>query len=208
MKILIIGASGMIGSRVLREATSRGHQVIAAARGLDKISDAAGVEKLALDVNDPRAVAAAAERVDVVVSAVSPRSSGDATKDALAFTQSLIAAHRQTGKRIVMVGGGGTLHLPDGTPLAPLVPEAYREEAKAMRRAYGLLVAEDIDFTVLAPSGMIEPGERTGVFRLGGRVMLAGDDGEGRISAEDYAVALVDEIEQPKHFRTVFTVGY
>lgn len=208
MKLLIIGASGMIGSRIVSEAVSRDHKVLAAARNPDTIPTSPAVEAVALDVNDTRAVARLAERVDLVVSAVSPRSSGDAMNDAIAFTESLISVYRQTGKRIVMVGGGGTLHLPDGRPIAPLVPEAYREEAKAMRRVYGLLVDEDIDFTVLAPSGMIAPGERTGVFRLGGRVLLAGADGEGRISAEDYAVALLDEVEAPKHFRTVFTVGY
>lgn len=207
MKILVIGASGMIGSRIMREALGREHAVVAAARNPGRITEV-GVDKLSLDVNDSAAVAAVAEHVDVVVSAVAPRASGDPTKDALAFTRSLIEVHRETGKRIVMVGGGGTLHLPDGTPVAPLVPEPYSEEAKAMRRAYGLLVAEDIDFVVLAPSGTIAPGERTGTFRLGGRVVIAGEDGEGRISAEDFAVALLDEIEQPKHFRTVFTVGY
>ena len=208
MNILLIGASGMIGSRILKEAVSRGHQVIASARNLEKISVSKGVEAIALDVNNADAVAAQAMRVDMIVSAISPRNSGDPYKDAKAFAESLVEVQRATGKRVVMVGGAGTLHLPDGTPIAPTLPDAYRDEAKAMRKVYGLLVSEDIDFTFLAPAGMIMPGERTGNFRIGGNVLLIDNEGNSQISAEDYAVALMDEVETPKHFRTVFTVGY
>jgi len=198
----------MIGSRIVAEAAARNHEVLAAARAKTRIAEADRVEPVGLDVNDAAAVAALAERVDVVVSAVSPRGGGDPVTEALAFTTSLAEVGRQTGKRIAMVGGAGTLHLADGTPVAPMVPPPYREEAIAMRRAYTTLVAADIDFVVLAPSGQIEPGQRTGEFRTGGNVMLTNEAGEGQISAEDYAIALLDELEHPAHFRTVFTVGY
>lgn len=208
MKILLIGASGMIGSRVLSEALSRGHKVVAAARSPEKIANTENVEAIALDANDSESIAAAAGSVDVIISATSPRSSGNPSKDALGLAKALIEAQQRSGKRVVVVGGAGTLHLPDGSPVATTAPEAYREEAKAMRQLYGLLVHEDIDFTLLAPSGMISPGVRTGTFRLGGRSLLLDGDGNSAISAEDYAVALIDEVETPKHFRTVFTVGY
>lgn len=209
MNILLIGASGMIGSRILKEAASRGHKVIAAARSPEKIEKANGVETLALDVNDAKAIASAAEKTDVIISAVSPRNSGDAQKDAREFTEALIAAQKQTGKRLLMVGGGSTLQMPDGTSVLDLTPAGILDEATGMRRAYATMVTEDIDFVVLAPAGMINPGERTGKFRLGGRTMLAKEDGsKGIISAEDYAVAMIDEVETPKHFRTVFNVGY
>jgi len=208
MNILLIGASGMIGSRILKEAISRGHQVIASARNPEKIEISNNVEAIALNVNNVDAVTAQAARADVIISAVSPRNSGDPYKDALSFAESLIKVQRATSKRIVMVGGGGTLHLPDGTPIAPTLPDAYRDEAKAMRQVYGLLVSEDVDFTFLAPSGMIMPGERTGNFKVGGSVVLIDAEGNSQISAEDYAIALLDEVETPKHFRTVFTVGY
>lgn len=82
-------------------------------------------------------------------------------------------------------------------------------EATTMREAYALLVAADIEFTVLAPGGMIEPGERTGHFRLGDRTMLVDEQGnKNRISAEDYALAMLNEVEEPRHFRTLFNVAY
>lgn len=208
LNILLIGASGMIGSRIADEAVRRGHHVLAAARTTQKLEASDLLTPLALDVNNVNDVAAHAEQADVVISAVSPRSSGRPTEDALAFTRSLVEVSRNTGTRILMVGGGGTLQHPDGRPVTSTVPETYRAEAEAMRRAYGALVAEDIDFAVLAPSGMIAPGERTGTFRLGGRVVLSDADGNSQISAEDYAIAMLDEAEQPRHFRTVFTVAY
>lgn len=208
MKILLIGASGMIGSRVLKEAVSRGHDVLAAARHPDKIEPGPKVTPVGLDVTDTEALTAVAREVDLVISAVSPRNSGNAEEDAAKFSDSLVTVQRETGKRILVVGGAGTLHLPDGSPVAPTVPEPYRGEAIAMRKSYGTLVDADIDFAFLAPAGMISPGERTGKFRLGGRSLLIDDDGDSRISAEDYAVALIDEMETPRHHRTVFTVAY
>lgn len=209
MKILLIGASGMVGSRILGEALSRGHAVLAAVRDTTRLEPAKGVEAIALDVNDAAAVAAQAAKVDVVISAVSPRNSGDAVEDARRFTEALIQVQRQTHKRLLMVGGGSTLQMPNGQSVLELTPAGILPEATGMRQAYAMMVEADIDFAVLAPSGMIAPGERTGAFRIGGRTMLTGaDGGKGRISAEDFAVALLDEAEKPKHFRTVFTVGY
>ena len=209
MKILLIGATGMIGSRILAEATSRGHSVTAASRNPDKVAALEGVEAISLDVDDPDAVATASAEVDVVISAVSPRNSGDGVADATRFTQSLIAASEKTGTRLLMVGGGSSLNMPDGTNALDLTPDTILPEATGMRKAYGMLVSADIDFAVLAPGGMIEPGDRTGSFRTGGRTMLTTPDGgKSRISAEDYAIAMLDEAEAPKHFRTIFNVAY
>lgn len=208
MQILLIGASGMIGSRILKEAISRGHKVIAGVRHPEKIEVSDNVEAISLNLNDTNNVTAQANRADIIVSAVSPRNSGDPYADAQNFAKSLIEVQKATGKRLVMVGGAGTLHHQDGRPIAPTLPDVYRDEGQAMRQAYGLLVSEDVDFTFLAPPAMIMPGERTGKFRIGGSVLLADDEGNSQISVEDYAIAMLDEIETPKHFRTVFTVGY
>lgn len=208
MNILLIGASGMIGSQILKEAVSRGHKVIAGARHPEKIEVSENVEAIALNLNDLTNVVTQANRAEVIVSAVSPRNSGDPYQDAKSFAKSLIKVQKATGKRVVMVGGAGTLHYQDGRPIAPTLPDAYRDEGKVMRQAYGLLVSEDVDFTFLAPPAMIMPRERTGNFRIGGSVILTDDKGDSQISAEDYAVAMLDEIETPKHFRTVFTVAY
>ncbi|WP_342076989.1 NAD(P)H-binding protein [Yoonia sp. SS1-5] len=209
MNILLIGATGMVGSRILNEAVARGHSVTAAARSPEKIAAQAHVTPVGLDINDTDAVIAQARSADVIVSAVSPRNSGDALKDAAAFTDALIAAHQATDKRIVMVGGAASLHMPDGTPVVNFIPEEILPEAQAMRRAYGTLVKEDIDFTVIAPGGMIAPGERTGQFRLAGRqIVTNADGGMSNISAEDFAIAVLAEIETPQYHRTIANVGY
>ena len=206
MNILVIGASGMIGSRIVAEALSRGHAVIAAARNPAKIAPRPGVTPLALEVTDVAALSAAAAKADVVIGAVSPRSTGNAQAEAMVYAEALIAG--LGGKRLVLVGGAGSLNLPDGSPVADHVPEAYSAEAKGMRAAFERIAASGIDFTVLAPAAMIAPGERTGTFRLGGRTLLADAKGESRISAEDYAVALLDEVERPAHRGQIFTLAY
>ncbi|CUH88278.1 Putative NADH-flavin reductase [Phaeobacter sp. CECT 5382] len=205
MKLLIIGATGMIGSRLVAEAEARGHQVVAGSRNGAAVGSA---RSLAIDVADRPAVAAAAQDVDVVIGAVSPRSSAETMAEALAYGDALIAAAQDSGKPMMVVGGAGTLNLPDGTPVADIVPAPYQAEAKAMRALYEKLAASAANFTVLAPAGLIEPGERTGIFRLGGRELLVDEAGNSRISAEDYAVALLDEVEAPKHPRQVFTAAY
>lgn len=208
MKLLVIGATGMVGSRVVAEALSRGHEVIAAVRSPEKVTEAPGLTALKLDVTDGAAVAAAAKDADVVIGAVSPRSTGDAATEMAAIMKGYIAGAEGAGKPLVVVGGAGTLNLPDGTPVADVVPEAYAAEAKAMRAAYELLEASQADYSFLAPAGEIAPGEKTGIFRLGGREYLMDAEGNSRISAEDYATALLDEVETPAHKRAVFTVAY
>ena len=209
MKILLIGATGMIGSRILAEALSRGHTVIAAVRDPAKIQPTKDVQAVALNVNSAGAVSSLATASDVIISAVSPRNSGDAIKDATDFTVALIQVQRETGKRLLMVGGASTLQMPDGASVLETTPASILPEATGMRQAYAMMIAADIDFSVLAPSGMIGPGKRTGKFRLGGRTLLTNEaGGKGSISAEDFAVALLDEVQSPRHFRTVFTVGY
>jgi len=209
MKILLIGASGMVGSRILNEAVERKHKVIAVARNPEKLKKSRGVKVVGADVHDVSAMVKLAANVDVIISAISPRNSGDAVKDATRFTKALIDVSEQTGKRILMVGGGSSLQMPDGTSALEVTPESIVPEATGMRLAYAMLISADIDFTVLAPGGMFSQGERTGNFRIGDRTMLSGEDGgKGNISAEDYAVAMLDEIEYPQRFRTIFNVAY
>lgn len=205
MKLLIIGATGMIGLRLAAEAVARGHEVIAASR---KGTVVDGTNAVALDVSDSAALAEQTGAADVIVSAISPRSTGDADSEAKASMQALIAAAKDADKRLMVVGGAGTLNLPDGTPVADVVPEMYRAEAKAMRAAYDLLANSAVDYTFFAPAGEIAPGERTGTFRLGGRDFLTDAAGNSRISAEDYAVAFLDEVEVPTHRRQVMTAAY
>ncbi|KIC08296.1 hypothetical protein RA19_20185 [Leisingera sp. ANG-M1] len=206
MKLLIIGATGMIGSRITAEALDRGHEVIAAVRSPEKAGQRGGLRAVELDVTDTARLAALAAEADATISAVSPRSTGDAIAEANAYAEALIAGLQ--GRRLLLVGGAGSLNLPDGSPVADVVPELYRAEAQGMRQAFEKIAASALDFAVLAPAGLIEPGERTGTFRLGGRTFLTDAEGNSRISAEDYAVALLDEAEAPKHPRQIFTVAY
>ena len=206
MKILIIGATGMIGSRILSKAVERGHSVIAAARKLENISSSEKVEAIKFDMHDAEQFQELASKVDVIVAAASPRNTGDAQTEAVDYAKALIAGAGDT--RLMVVGGAGSLNLPDGTPVAEVVPKEYRDEAKGMRKAFEVIASSSLDYTVHAPAGLIQPGERTGKFRLGGQTFLTDSEGNSAISAEDYAVAHLDEIENPAHKRDIFTAAY
>ena len=205
MRILVIGATGMIGSRIVTEAFLRGHDIIAASRKAPG-DNRDNVDALTLDINDTAAVKAAAQSADIVISAVSPRSGGDQTREATAFTQSLITALGQ--KRLLLVGGAGSLFLEDGSLVLNVLPEQYKSEATAMLASYDLLNASALNFTVLAPAAVIAPGRRTGKARVGDRTLVTDKDGKSEISAEDFAVILLDEVETPLHQGKIFNAAY
>ena len=200
-KIALIGASGNAGSRILKELSDRGHQITAIARHSEKIAALPGVSAVSGDADDPATLAGLIKGHDAVISSVH-FSASDPDK--------LIAAVRSAGvKRYLVVGGAGSL-LAGGKPLieSPDFPEAYRPEASAGAVFLAKLKSvDDLDWTFLSPSAAFVPGERTGSFRLGGDDLLVGENGSS-ISFEDYAIALVDEVENPAHVRARFTVGY
>jgi putative NADH-flavin reductase len=203
MKIALFGATGTIGSRIAREAAARGHHVTALSRrGADTGID--GVEPLVGDLGDPESVAGVAATHDVVVSATGPSRTGGSHEPWLAATQNLI--DHAGSARVVFVGGAGSLLLPDGTRLLDSdgFPAEYLAEARSGAAALDLFLAapDDVDWTFFSPAPVIAPGERTGSYTLG----LDSPVGD-HISAEDYAVALVDEIEQPRHRRRRFTAA-
>lgn len=203
MKVALIGASGNIGSQILAELRSRGHSVTAIARNPEKIAPAAGVTAVGADVADEKALAAALRGHDAVISAVRFRNFDPRV---------LLGAIKTSGvKHLIMVGGAGSLEARPGVQLidTPDFPEAHKPEAGAGRSALNALRAESsLDWTFLSPSAVIAPGARTGKFRLGKDAVLIGTDGKSRISIPDYAIALVDELEAPRHIRQRFTVGY
>ena len=208
LNILLVGASGMIGSRVLTEATSRGHHVIAAARNPDKIAKGANVKAVKLDATDKAAFTALAREADVIVSTTSPRGGGDPIQEAKAVGDAAIAAAKASGKRLFVVGGAGSLKTPDGKSVADTLPAAYRGEALGMRGVLDSLKASDINWTFFSPAMSIAPGTRTGKFRLGKDTVIADAKGTSKISAEDFAKAVVDELETPKYERSQMTIGY
>ena len=201
-KVALIGASGNAGSRILKELSDRGHQVTGIARNPDKIATLPGVTAVKGDVLDKDGLAALLRGHDAVVSAVHFTASDP---------QKLIDAVRISGvKRYVVVGGAGSLEVAPGQRLIdqPDFPAAYKAEASGGLAFLNLLkMVNDLDWTFLSPSAMFAPGKRTGKFRLGTEQLLTSEAGSS-ISFEDYAIALVDEIERPAHVRQRFTVGY
>ena len=202
-KIALIGASGFIGSRLLAELSARGHTVTAIARNPGKVAALAGVTAVKGDVFDNDGLAKLIAGHDVVVSAVHFTASDP---------QVLLAAVKQSGvKRYLVVGGAGSLEVAPGMKLfdTPEFPAIYLDEARKGGAFLDLLKQEQsLDWTFLSPSALIQPGERTGQFRLGTDQLLVDAKGNSSISAEDYAIALVDELENPAHSRRRFTVGY
>lgn len=202
MKVAVIGASGRGGSRIVEELAQRGHNVTAIARNTEKIPAGPNVTATKGDVNDA-GLADLLKGHDAIVSAVR-------------FTQSdpalLIGAVRNSGvKRYLVMGGAGSLEIAPGKQLidTPQFPEAAKPEATKGGVFLDLLrQADDLDWTFLSPSALIEIGERTGKFRLGGDQLLTDANGKSRITFEDYAIAMVDEVEKPNHIRKRFTVGY
>ncbi len=126
-------------------------------------------------------------------------------------TKALIAGMDKAGvKRVIMVGGAGTLYVAPGLQLldSPHMPAQWKPIAEAHREAKGMLRESDLDWTYFSPAAFFEPGERTGKFRLGTTNLVADEQGNSRISAEDYAIALVDELEKPQHIKEQFTCAY
>jgi putative NADH-flavin reductase len=209
MKVVLVGASGVIGSRVLRELVTRGHSVTAVVRDTSKIPAMEGVTVKEGDVLDKESVAALVKGSDAVISAYAP---GFTTLDNLVLaTKSLIAGLEKAGvRRLLVVGGAGSLEVAPGLQLldTPTFPLEWKGIALAHRDALDVLKNADLDCTSLSPAALIEPGERTGKFRLGTDQLIVDENGDSKISAEDFAVAVVDELEKGAHVRQRFTVGY
>ena len=212
MYIALIGASGFIGSALRKEALARGHSVSALVSQPGKLSAEPGLKAVQVDVLDTPALAASLEGHDAVLSAFS----GHAQPDVLAYyvkgIRSVMAATLKAGiRRLLVVGGAGSLEVAPGQQLldTPQFPEMYKPSAEGARQALQELRGESkLEWTMLSPSAIIAPGERTGKFRLGGDQLLADAQGNSNISVEDYAVAFIDELEKPAHVRKRFTVGY
>ncbi len=202
-KIAIIGATGRAGSRVLEEALRRGHSVVAIARNTDKLAARAGVTLKQVDALDAEALQHAVSGSDVVVSAAH-----FATLPASA----VIGPVKTAGvTRLLVVGGAGSLLLPDGSRVidSPGFPPEYKAEASAGAAFLDALREEKaLDWTFLSPSAEFVETERTGTFRVGQDALLVSHEGRSWISFADYAIALIDEVESPKHARQRFTVGY
>lgn len=209
MLIAMYGATGMVGSRILNELLTRGHRVKAVVRDGTSVAARVSLTTVGGDIFDAANVAAVVTGAEAVLSAYGP---GPANPEALVkATHSLIEGVKASGvRRLLAVGGAGSLEIAPGVKLidAPFFPAEWKGIAQAHADALEILRQSGLDWTSLSPAAMIEPGERTGKFRLGTDQLITDASGNSKISAEDFAVAMVDELEKGHHIQQRFCVAY
>lgn len=214
MNIALIGATGFVGSPVLAELLSRGHQVTVLARTPSKLPTQTGLTVVKADALDAAQVAKAVTGHDAVISAYNPGWSEPKIHDLhLQASRAIVEGVKASGvKRLLVVGGAGSLFVAPGLQLVdtPPFPAEYKQGALAAREALNELKKETtLDWSFVSPPIGLAPGERTGQYRLGADDLLPGQgDQPAGISVADLAVAIVDEIETPRHVQKRFTVAH
>lgn len=213
MRITVFGAAGKAGQQVVNEALSRGHEVTAVIRNaaykrdlpaavITRIGDAANTEDVISISHDQ----------DVVVNAT--RSATSDTQEVTHTTRALMDGLARTGVRLLVIGGAASLTIPgtdDRTVIDDpkfLHPSARPVGEASLAQFQACLVETRVNWTYLSPPARLVDGERTGQYRLGRDELLLDSDGDSRISIQDLAVALLDEVENPKHNRMRFTTAY
>lgn len=214
MKIVIIGASGFVGSELLKEALLRGHTVTAIVRRPEKITISAPQLMVKRgDVQDYNATAQLVAGHDIVISAFNADwTSPNLYEDFLKGSRAIEKGIQQSGiKRLLVIGGAGSLEISPGVQLVdtPQFPANWKAGATAARDYLNILRQNTtLDWTFLSPAINLVPGERTGIFRLGTEQPVFDEKSDSVISAADLAIAALDEIEQPQFIQKRFTVGY
>lgn len=217
--IALFGATGMIGGRILSEALDRGHDVVAVVRDRAKLTRAHPALRVVTgDVLDPTSVTSVSRGRDVVISAVGG-GHGDGPghlATAEPAVRSLVAGLRArdggpAGTRLITVGGAGSLCISGGKLLWDTegLPEPLLQIMHASGDALDYLrTVSDVCWTVISPPALVDPGSRTGTYRSALDDLIVAKDGKSQVSTEDFAVAVVDEIEHARHVNERFTVGY
>jgi putative NADH-flavin reductase len=217
MHIVLFGATGMIGQRIAIESANRGHRVTAVVRNPKNLPEALvqkDITAVTGDATDAASITKVASGADAIVSAISPRPRDGRPAPSLTdAARALIEGARAAGvKRLVVVGGAGSLEVAPGQLLLDTAefPAAWKPEAAGHRDALEVYRASggDLDWTFISPAAVIEPGERTGQFRQGGDQLMTDRNGESRISAEDYAVAVVNTLEKNSDAKRRISVAY
>lgn len=207
MKLAIIGATGLVGTRILSESLDRGHEVTAIVRNPERLPTHPKLKAARGDATKPAELASLVAGQDVVISAFNP-----GTDERGTGTRAIIdAVKRSKVERLLVVGGAGTLEIAPGKRLVdqPDFPAQWKDGALRTAAFLDQLRAEtELDWAFVSPGAMLAPGERTGNYRVGGDQLLTDSHGQSRISLEDYAVAMLDEIERPRHHRKRFSVAY
>jgi putative NADH-flavin reductase len=213
MNIALIGATGFVGTALLDELLSRGHRVRALQRDTATLTARPGLDVRSVDVLAGGNLAEDLKGVDAAVSAFNAGwANPNLHDDFLRGSDAIANAARAAGVRLVVVGGAGSLFIAPGQQLvdSPAFPAEWKSGALAAREALSRLRADTttLDWTFVSPAMHLEPGERTGQFRIGGEAPVFDTQGESRISVTDLAAAIVNELEAPAHRRSRFTVGY
>lgn len=213
--VVLIGASGFVGNAILNELLSRGHKVTAVVRNPEKINVSnSNLEIVKADIADTNAMVGICKGKEAIISAYNPGwTNPDIYEETLRNYPLILEAAKQSGaKRLLCVGGAGTLFCAPGLRVVDsgAIPDAIMGGVKSLGEFYlnTLMNEKDIDWIFFSPAGTLESGKRTGKFRLGKDDLIIDENGISHISVEDYAVAMVDELENPKHHCERFTIGY
>lgn len=213
--VVLIGASGFVGNAILNELLSRGHKVTAVVRNPKKINVTnSKLEIVKTDVSDTNVMIEICKGKEAIISAYNPGwANPDIYEETLRnYPLILEAAKRSGAKRLLCVGGAGTLFCAPGLRVVDsgAIPDAIMDGVKSLGEFYlnTLMNEKTIDWIFFSPAGTLESGKRTGKFRLGKDDLIVDENGISHISVEDYAVAMVDELENPKHHYERFTIGY
>ena len=214
MRITVFGAAGNVGTRVVAEALARGHQATAVVRDAARFAALhPGATHRTGDAGNPEQVTELSSGQDLVVNATRPAPGRE--DEHAAVSRALLSGLDRTGVRLIVVGGAGSLTVPGTRGVLAIddpayVPTAWRHIALASNAQFDAVrtTGTDVDWTYLSPSALLEPGRRTGTFRLGTDELLVDAEGNSALSMEDLAVAVLDEAERPEHHRSRFTAGY
>jgi uncharacterized protein len=213
MKLALLGATGFVGSALLEEALDRGHVVTAIVRNGQKLEQREGLTAKVGDVYDAGSLATLIRGNEAILSAFNAGwKNPNLYDDQVRGTASIIAAIKKAGiTRVLWVGGAGGLEVTPGVRVVdnPEMPLWVKAGSLAMINALDQLREEpELEWSYLSPSADLKPGPRTGEFRLGNDQLLVDETGQSTISVQDYAVAMIDELERPTHLRQRFTAGY
>jgi uncharacterized protein len=209
LKVILYGSTGKSGSVILKELVARGHTVVAAARKPERVQKLKDVTAVQDDLSNSAKITSIVKGADAVVSAYGPPAD-DTTQIISAMDRLVKGILEAGGPRLIVVGGAGSLFVAPGITLRESghLPKEWIPIVDAHIQVLRNLKQSSIDWTYFSPAGYFEPGERTGKFRLGKDDLITDAQGNSRISFADYAIALVDELENPQHRRERFTIGY